>query len=86
MVGRLLVAQGKPREAAQRWGTAEALREELGTPMHPVERADYEQAVAGTRKELGEEAFAAAWAQGRARPVEQVIDDLLKRGDETGKQ
>jgi tetratricopeptide (TPR) repeat protein len=78
VVGRLLSAAGKVREAALRWGRAEALREELGAPLHPVERADYEQAVAAARRELGEEAFAAAWVQGRTTPVEQVITDVLK--------
>jgi hypothetical protein len=78
VVGMLLSAEGKAREAAMRWGTAEALREELGAPLHPVERADYEQAVAAARRELGEEAFAAAWAEGRTTLVEQVITDVLK--------
>jgi DNA-binding CsgD family transcriptional regulator len=73
VVGRLLSAAGKAREATLRWGRAEALREELGAPLHPVERADYEQVVAAARRELGEEAFAAAWVQGRTMTLEQVL-------------
>jgi tetratricopeptide (TPR) repeat protein len=78
VVGMLLVAQARTLGAVELWGTAEALREVLGVPMYPVERADYEQAVAAARKQLGEEASARAWAKGRITPVEQVIATLLK--------
>jgi tetratricopeptide (TPR) repeat protein len=78
VVGTLLAAQGRALEAVELWGTAEALREVLGVPMYPVERADYEQAVAAARKQLGEEACARAWAKGRITPVEQVIATMLK--------
>ena len=49
--------------------------------MYPVDRPDYEQAVEVARKELGEEAFAAAWAEGRTMSVEQVIIEVLRKGD-----
>ncbi len=78
VMGTLLAAQGRAREAVELWGTAEALREVLGAPMHPVERADYEKAVAAARRQLGEEACARAWAKGRITPVEQVIATVLK--------
>ncbi len=71
--------------AARLWGTAEALREAIGALMHPVYRTEYEQAVAAARTELGEEAFAAAWAEGRTAPVEQVINDVLKMNGEARK-
>ena len=44
-----------------------------------------EQAVAATRRALGEEAFASAWEEGRARPLEEVIGALLQSGEEAGK-
>jgi predicted ATPase/class 3 adenylate cyclase len=78
VAGMLLAAQGRAFEADELWGTAEALREELGTPPHPVERADYDGAVAAAREQLGEEAFARAWERGRITPVEQVIATVLK--------
>jgi hypothetical protein len=78
VVGMLLVAQARALEAVELWGTAEALREVLGVPMYPVERADYDKAVAAARKQLGEEAYARAWEKGRITPVEQVIATLLK--------
>jgi predicted ATPase/serine/threonine protein kinase/DNA-binding CsgD family transcriptional regulator len=66
-------AQGKLVWAAQLWGAAESLREVIGSPILPVERADYEQAVATARTQLGERAFAAAWAEGRTMTPEQAL-------------
>jgi ATP/maltotriose-dependent transcriptional regulator MalT len=69
----LETGQGEPRQAARLWGAAEVLREVMGTPMHPVDRASYEQARAQTRATLGEQAFAAAWAEGRMLTPEQAL-------------
>jgi hypothetical protein len=82
----VVVAAQKPGSAVRLWGAAEALRAAIGAPIPPIERASYEQAVAAARTELGESDFAAAWAQGRATPLEQVISTVLKMGDEAGKQ
>jgi predicted ATPase/class 3 adenylate cyclase len=65
--------QGELARAARLWGTAEAMREAIGAPLPPIERSDYEQAVATVRDHLGEEAFASAWAEGRAMTAEQVL-------------
>jgi hypothetical protein len=78
VMGMLAAVQNRALEAAELWGTAEALREDMGTPMSPVERVDYSKAVAAARSEIGEEAFARAWAKGRSTPVEQVITTMLK--------
>ncbi len=82
-LGRVLAAQREPVWAARLWGAAEQLRK-----AHDVSlpAALYEQAVHAARTQLGEQAFAAAWAEGRTMTLEQVIDDVLKRGDEVGKQ
>jgi predicted ATPase/class 3 adenylate cyclase len=56
-------AQGEGVWAAHLWAAAECLRERNGAPLSPIERVDYEPAVAATRTLLGEEAFAAAWAE-----------------------
>jgi len=69
----LEVGQGAPSLAARLWGAAEALREAIGAPMYPVYRASYEQAMALARATLGEEEFAAAWAQGRAMTPEEAL-------------
>jgi ATP/maltotriose-dependent transcriptional regulator MalT len=59
--------------AARLWGAAEGLRATIGLPISPVERIPYEQAVAAARARLGEKAFSAAWAEGRAISPEQAL-------------
>src|SRR2546421_594908 len=66
-------AQGELRWAAQLWGAAEALREEMAFPLLPADRAGYERAVTAAQAQLGVQAFTAAWAQGRNMTMEQVL-------------
>jgi DNA-binding CsgD family transcriptional regulator len=61
----VVAAQGELAWAGQLWGAAEALREAKGVPVLPIYRAEYEQMVSSAREALGEQAFAAAWVQGR---------------------
>ena len=69
----VIVLQGDPVWAARLWGVAEALREAMGAPIPPVYRPAYERSVAAARKQLGEKAFAVAWAEGRAMTPEQAL-------------
>jgi ATP/maltotriose-dependent transcriptional regulator MalT len=69
----VVAAQGEPTWAARLWGTAQAQRDAYGLPLAPVYRADYEHAVAPARIQLGEKAFAAAWAEGRGMTPDQVL-------------
>ena len=85
-LGAVVAAQGEPGKAARLWGSAEALREDMSARMYPVDRPVYQRAVADARTHLGEEAFAAAWAEGGTIPLEQVIDEVLKMDGEAGKQ
>jgi len=61
------------RWAAQLWGAAEALREQIGASLPPVYRSDHEQAVTAARSASGEKGFAAAWAEGRSMTPEQAL-------------
>jgi hypothetical protein len=69
----VVATQGALRWAAQLWGAAEALREAIDVPRLPVDRRGYEQAVATVRAQLGEEAFAIAWQEGRTMSPEQAL-------------
>lgn len=69
----VLLAQEDFARGAQLWGAAEAIRVAFGTPLPPVERADYERAIAAARSHLGEKTFAAAWAEGRTMALDQVL-------------
>jgi predicted ATPase len=68
---------GLSERAARLLGAASALREALGTPQPPQEQAETEQATAAARSTLGEAAWAAAFAAGRALPLEQAIAEAL---------
>jgi hypothetical protein len=66
-----------PARAARLLGAAQALCDALGSPLMPIEQALYERTVAAARASLGTAAFAAAWAEGRALPLEQAIAAAL---------
>lgn len=55
---------------------AESFRERIGIFLSPLELASYEPAIASARTQLGEQAFANAWAEGRTMTLEQVLAEL----------
>jgi ATP/maltotriose-dependent transcriptional regulator MalT len=69
----VVAVQGDSAWAVRLWGTAEALREAMGTPIPPVYRADYDRSVATARANLDEQAFAAAWSERRTMSLEQAL-------------
>jgi tetratricopeptide (TPR) repeat protein len=72
-LAEVVAAQGELRWAAQLWGAAEAERENMGIPLAPDMRADYERSVAAACSQLGEKAFSAVWAEGRTMTAEQAL-------------
>ena len=76
-LARVARARGDPGLAARLLGAAEALREALGQTPSIAERGDYEAQLAAVLEALGEEAFAAAWAEGRAMPPERATEQAL---------
>src|SRR5260221_2230872 len=66
-------AQGETTWAVRLLAAAAALRDSLGAPLPPVYRADYERCAAAARAQLGEQAFAVAWAEGRGMTWEQAL-------------
>jgi predicted ATPase len=68
---------GRFADAATLLGRAEALQEEAGTAFGPGWRA-YDDALAIMRDNLSEDAIAAAWAEGRELPLDEVLDRALR--------
>ncbi len=67
-------AAGQPGRAARLYGAAEALREAEGlAPWSPADRALHEPHLRPLRARLGEAAFTAAWAEGRALGLEGAV-------------
>jgi predicted ATPase/Tfp pilus assembly protein PilF len=75
-------AQGELVRMARLFGAAEAMREAIPFALHPGNRSEYD-GITAARAALGEEAFAAAWAEGRALSLEAAIALALEeRGDD----
>ncbi len=53
------------------------LRQGIGVPLPPADRADYERRVTAARAALGEETFVTAWAKGQALTLDQAIGEAL---------
>ena len=66
-------AEGRPERAAQLFGAAEGALDAAGARMSATNRANYERNLAAARALVDEEGFAAAWAEGRAMPLEQAV-------------
>jgi non-specific serine/threonine protein kinase len=64
---------GQPVIAGRLYGAADGLRERAGRPVEPVFRDEFERDVAVARQALGDDAFASAWAAGRALSPEQAV-------------
>jgi tetratricopeptide (TPR) repeat protein len=69
----LAAAQGAGERAARLWGAAEVVREATNLPIDAIDARAYERWVAAARTRFDANAFAAAWAAGRAMTVEQAI-------------
>ncbi|MDQ3863197.1 MAG: tetratricopeptide repeat protein, partial [Actinomycetota bacterium] len=70
-------ARRASKTAAILFGAAEAGREELGTPIRPVDRDRYERFVATARRAASERAWESAWKAGRAMTLREASDHAL---------
>src|SRR5262249_52548616 len=77
--GKVAAAREEPERAARLFAAADALFE--GVHSRSVPARGERRVVAQVRSALGEEAFAAAWAEGRAMSLEQAISDALEEAD-----
>ena len=72
---KIAVACGQSERAARLLGAAEAYRERLGITLVPNVLTRSEHPIAIVRAGLGDAAFAAAWEEGRAQSLEQVVTE-----------
>ena len=68
----------EPERGARLFGAAEVLRETIGAHIQAGDRPDYEKSLALTRDQLDAEMFDAAWAEGRALSLEQMVDAAVE--------
>jgi tetratricopeptide (TPR) repeat protein len=75
-------AVSQPGRAARIWGAAQRLREEVGAPPSPVDRADRDLRVSAARTAMADDAaFELALLEGRMMTLEQAIDYALAKHD-----
>jgi len=72
-LGAIAVADGRPDEAAQLLGAADALRQAIGTPLPAHEAADRNDTIAGCSAALGEERFRTAFDAGAEMPLADAV-------------
>jgi len=70
-------ALGHAERATRLLGAAQAARERTGARLLPQEQDGHERTQAAARRALGEEAFAAAWAEGHTRPPDRAVEYAL---------
>ena len=83
--GYLAVAGEQFERGARLFGAVEILRESISFPVFSFEQEDYDRSVAAARAQLAEDAFAAAWAEGRAMSMEEAVEFALSMGSEPSK-
>ena len=77
-LARVAAMQDRPERAAWLLGASAALRDEMGTPLTPIARADHDHASEAAHEALGEAAFETAWTTGNETPFEASITAALE--------
>ena len=84
-LGQIACAQGEMTRAARFLGATAQFRTAHGIAITPADRSDHDHAVATAHTALGAEAFAAAWEEGAALPLKQIVAEVIEtaRSDHT---
>jgi hypothetical protein len=75
--------RGETSRAARLYGAAEGLRESIGIQMTPLEREEYDAEIVSLRRDLDQQTFASAWAEGRGLMLEQAMALALAKPPES---
>jgi ATP/maltotriose-dependent transcriptional regulator MalT len=75
-------AEGTPRRAATLWGAAHGLRETTGTSLPVPDREYLRRAIDPLRAGMDSRTWDAAWAEGRAMPLREVVALALVTGEQ----
>ena len=76
-------SEGRTARAARLWGVSEAIREAAGfrLPHAALTVMRYESRLTEVRARLGDDAFEAAWAEGRVMPLERAVEYALSEDE-----
>jgi tetratricopeptide (TPR) repeat protein len=73
----VLAMLDRPEQATRMLASIEAFRVDIDAPALKWRRAEHERTIANLRSRLGEQAYAAAWAEGSRLPVDRVAAEVL---------
>jgi hypothetical protein len=76
----LAMRRGAPRRSARLLG-AVGPGPAFSLPLSPDDRRAYAESIAAARAALGEQDFAAAWAEGQAMTLDQAVTDALEKAE-----
>ena len=71
------ILRGALERAARLYGAADAARQAGGGIVEPTDRVVHDDGIARARAALGDAAYAAAWADGRAQPIRLMVVEAL---------
>jgi hypothetical protein len=78
----ILAEVGDHASAARLLGTADSMRERLGYPRHFMQAAEIAGPIARAREALSEEAWAAAYREGRVSTLEDALRAAIEASAE----
>ena len=76
-LAQIAVADALPEYALYLYGFASLVREEVGTPLSPDDRAEHDRVLGAARAQLPRARADSAWNAGRALSLEDAIDLAL---------
>ena len=68
-------------ESVRLSGASEALRKEMGSVVHTVDRPEYDQHIGSLKTKMGAAKFKSVWAEGAKMSLEEVYEYALQRGE-----
>ena len=74
-----LLRNDRPEDAAWLLGAAEALREDIHTPIAASEREQHVQCIRALQESLGESKMARSKEEGRSAPWEEAVEVALRQ-------
>ncbi len=84
-IAEVKASEGSIETAATLWGSAEALRQEMGIPLPPNKEASLRPKQEGVRVRIDDDGWNSAWSAGQALNLEEAVK-LARKACEAGAQ
>jgi tetratricopeptide (TPR) repeat protein len=73
MLAAIDAVEGRPEEAAQLFGAADKIREDIGVPVESFNLERYDQDLDAVKNALGQTTFEQHWASGRGLKIAEAV-------------